>query len=154
MRCKVSIWNPKETLESIGIGSKDGQKRSSRVAEAIRNELSVLLISKVRDPRLRMVSISRVEVTDDLSLARIYYTHSGQEKERKKAEIGFEKATGFMRSHIAKTLNLRFTPALQFRYDDVAEKVSELEDIFQEIADERKSRQDSSKADSRSDTAG
>lgn len=150
----MSIWNPKETLESIGIGQKSEQKRSSRVAEAIRNELSILLISKVRDPRLRSVSISRVEVTDDVSLARIYYIHSGEERDRKKAEVGFEKAKGFMRSHIAKTLNLRFAPALQFRYDDVAEKVSELEDIFQELADERKSRQEGSKADNQSNTAG
>jgi ribosome-binding factor A len=45
-----------------------------------------------------------------------------------------------MRSHIAKTLNLRFTPALQFKYDKVVEKVAELEEIFQEIANERKSR--------------
>jgi ribosome-binding factor A len=140
----VSIWNPKETLDSIGIGRKKDQKRSSRVAEAIRNELSVLLISKVGDPRLHTASISRVEVTDDLSLARIYFTHSGDRREREKVEAGFEKAKGFMRSHLAKTLNLRFTPALQFRYDDVAEKVSELEDIFQELADERKSRREGS----------
>jgi ribosome-binding factor A len=49
-----------------------------------------------------------------------------------------------MRSHIAKTLNLRFTPALQFRYDNVVEKVAELDQIFQEIANERKSPEDDS----------
>ncbi len=143
----MSIWDPKQTLDSIGIGEKNEQKRSSRVAEAIRNELSVLLISKVRDPRLLPVAISRVEVTDDLSLARIYFTVSGGKNEKKKAEAGFEKAKGFMRSHIAKTLNLRFTPALQIRYDDIAEKVSELDDIFQEIANERRSRQEGSETD-------
>lgn len=140
----MSIWDPKQTLDSIGIGEKNEQKRSSRVAEAIRNELSVLLISKVRDPRLLPVSISRVEVTDDLSLARIYFTVTGENLDKKKAVAGFEKAKGFMRSHIAKTLNLRFTPALQFSYDNMADKVAELDDIFQEIAHERKSREDGS----------
>jgi len=144
----VSVWDPKETLDSIGIGDKNEKKRSARVADAIRNELSVLLISKVRDPRLAAASISRVEVTDDLSLARIYYTVAGGKIDQRKAGTGFDKAKGFMRSHIAKALNLRFTPALQFHYDDIAEKVSELDDIFQEIADERRSRQDSSKTDS------
>lgn len=140
----MSIFDPKQTLDSIGIGHEKDQKRSSKVAEAIRNELSVLLISKVRDPRLIPASISRVEVTDDLSLARIFYTVSGDKKEIKQAGVGFDKAKGFMRSHIAKTLNLRFTPALQFRYDNIADKVAELDGIFQEIENERKSRQDGS----------
>jgi len=141
----VASWDPKQTLDSIGIGGKNEQKRSSRVAEAIRNELAILLISKVRDPRLQGVNISRVEVPDDLSLARIFFTVMGGKKEIKEAGIGLERSKGFMRSHIAKTLNLRFTPALIFRYDDtIVEKVAELDGIFQEIANERKSQEDDS----------
>lgn len=140
----MASWDPKQTLDSIGIGGKSEQKRSSRVAEAIRNELSTILISKVRDPRLLGVNISRVEVPDDLSLARIFFTVLGGPKEVKEAGIGLERAKGFMRSHIAKTLNLRFTPALQFKYDKVVEKVAELEGILQEIANERNSRKDDS----------
>ncbi len=137
-------WDPKKTLDSIGIGGKNEQKRSSRVAEAIRNEVAILLLSKVRDPRLLGVNISRVEVPDDLSLARIYFTVLGGKKEIKEAGKGLESAKGFIRSHIAKTLNLRFTPALLFRYDDTVEKVAELNEIFQEIANERNSREDNS----------
>jgi len=140
----VPSWDPKQTLDSIGIGGKSEQKRSSRVAEAIRNELATLLLSKVRDPRLLGVSISRVEVPDDLSVARVFFTVFGGKKEIKEAGKGLESAKGFMRSHIAKTLNLRFTPAIFFRYDDVVEKVAELEEIFQEIANERESREDDS----------
>ena len=140
----MTIWDPKQTLDSIGIGEKSEKKRSSRVAEAIRNELSILLLSKVRDPRLQGVSLSRVEVPDDLSAAKIFFTVLGGKKEIKEAGIGLDSAKGFMRSHIAKTLNLRFTPALQFRYDNVVEKVAELEEIFQEIANERDSREDDS----------
>jgi ribosome-binding factor A len=140
----VASWDPKQTLDSIGIGGKSEQKRSSRVAEAIKNELSTILISKVRDPRLQGVNISRVEVADDLSLARIFFTVLGGPNEVKEAGTGLERAKGFMRSHIAKTLNLRFTPALQFKYDKVVEKVAELDEIFQEIANERNSRKDDS----------
>ncbi|BHH82631.1 30S ribosome-binding factor RbfA [Desulforhopalus sp. 52FAK] len=135
----MSVLDPKQTLDSIGVGGKNEQKRSSRVAEAIRTELSMLLVSKVGDPRLHPVTISRVEVTDDLSQAKIFFTVFGDKKEIREAEKGFQRATGFMRSHIAKTLNLRFTPAIQFHYDNVAEKVAELDEIFKEIADERKS---------------
>lgn len=140
----MSIWDPKQTLDSIGVGDKNEQKRSSKVAEAIKNELSMLLVSKVADPRLLNVSISRVEVTDDLSLAKIFYTVLGDKKDIGKANKGFSRASGFMRSHIAKTLNLRFTPALKFQYDDVADKVAELDDIFLEIANERRSGGDDS----------
>jgi len=140
----VMSWDPKKTLDSIGIGGKHEQKRSSRVAEAIRNEIATLLISKVRDPNLLDVNISRVEVTDDLSLARIYFTVFGEKANVKAAEKGLLRAKGFMRSHIAKVLNLRFTPALLFKYDDIAEKVAELDEIFQEIANERNDRKDDS----------
>lgn len=142
----VAVWDPKKTLDSIGVGKK-GRKRSSRVAEAIRNELSILLVGKVQDPGLVNVSISRVEVTDDLSLARIFFTVLGDEQAVKAAARALQRAKGFMRSHIAHTLNLRFTPDLQFRYDDIAGKVAELEEIFQEIANERKSRDENPGAD-------
>lgn len=138
----MKTWDPKKTLDSIGVGGKNEQKRSSRVAEAIRNELAILVVSKVQDPRLHNINISRVEVNDDLSLAQIYFTILGDHKEVKDAEKALQRAKGFMRSHIARTLNLRFTPELQFRYDDVVEKVAELEEIFQEIVNERKSRKD------------
>jgi ribosome-binding factor A len=140
----VMSWDPKKTLDSIGIGGKNEQKRSSRVAEAIRNEIATLLISKVRDPQLLDVNISRVEVTDDLNLARIYFTVMGDKKNVQAAEKGLLRAKGFMRSHIAKTLNLRFTPALMFKHDDIADKVAELDEIFQDIANEREDRKDNS----------
>jgi ribosome-binding factor A len=132
----MADWSPKDTLDSIGLG-RDGQKRSHRVAEAIRNELAVLLLREVRDPQISKVTISKVEVTDDLKYARIYYTVLGKGTVIEEAERGLQRAKGFMRSHIAKSLNMRYTPELQFRYDKTAEKVEEIEKLFQEIAGER-----------------
>jgi ribosome-binding factor A len=129
-------WDPKGTLDSIGLGRSD-QKRSVRVADAIRNELALLLLHKVRDPKIGSVTVSRVEVTDDLKYAKIYYTVLGEGKIVKEAEAGLQRARGFMRSHLAKTLNMRYTPELQFRYDMTAEKVKEIEELFQEIAGEK-----------------
>lgn len=133
----MSIWDPKKTIDDVGLG-KQGPKRTDRVAEAIRNELSMLLLSKVRDPKLVNVSISRVEVTKDLKIARIYFTTLDDKKKVRNIENALQKAKGFMRSHIASTLNLRYTPALQFRYDETVDKVAEIESIFQEIENERK----------------
>jgi ribosome-binding factor A len=132
----MADWSPKDTLDSIGLG-RDGQKRCHRVAEAIRNELALLLLREVRDTKISKVTISKVEVTDDLKYARIYYTVLGKGTVIEEAERGLQRAKGFMRSHIAKTLNMRYTPELQFRYDKSAEKVEEIEKLFQEIAGER-----------------
>jgi len=123
----VGKIDPKKTFDAIGVGGKRERKRSGRVAEAIREEIAGLLIEKVQDPRLQGLAISRVEVSDDLSMARLFYTLRGGQGKAKEAEQGLRSAKGFMRSHIAKTLNLRFTPDLIFRYDDVAEKVAGLE---------------------------
>ncbi len=138
----MSTWDPKSTLDSIGLGKQE-RKRSARVADVIRNEISILLIQKVRDPNISDVAVSRVEVSDDLKYAKIFYTIQGQTKGTARAGKALERAKGFMRSHLAKTLNLRYTPALQFRFDATAAKVEELEKLFQEIAEESKGNENS-----------
>lgn len=129
-------WDPKGTLDSIGLG-KSEQKRSIRVADAIRNELAILLLNKVRDPKISTVTITRAEVSDDLKYARIFFTVFGEGHSVKEAEKGLQRARGFMRSHLAKTLNMRYTPDLKFQYDKTAEKVKEIETLLQEIAGEK-----------------
>lgn len=133
------MWDPKETIESVGLGKRE-RKRSTRVAEVIQMELSLFFLQKVRDQKLHDVSISRVEVTDDLKYARIFYTITGGEKARKQASNAMKNATGFVRSHLAKILNLRYTPALKFIYDAQAEKVREMETLLDEISSERSKR--------------
>lgn len=132
-----SIWDPKKTLDSLGGGRRE-QKRSVRVGEAIRNELSTLVLQKVRDPKLAAVAISRVVVSDDLKYAKIYYTVQGEEHTAGEVAKGLERARGFMRSHLARTLNLRHTPSLQFFYDETVDKVIEVEKLLSEIARETK----------------
>jgi len=130
------MWDPKEIIESVGLGKRE-RKRSTRVAEVIQMELSLFFLQKVRDQKLSDVTISRVEVTDDLKNARIFYTVTGEEKTRKQASNALKNATGFVRSHLAKILNLRYTPALKFIYDAKAEKVKEIESLLDEISSER-----------------
>ena len=130
-------WHPKQELESFGIGRDQGPKRSTRVADVIKNELSILIVQRVRDPQLRDISISQVELTDDLRHAKIYYTslRGGSVAEIVKKRL--MKAKGFMRSHLAKKLNLRFTPELHFWYDGTVEKVEEMEKLLADLARER-----------------
>ncbi len=130
------MWDPKQTIDSVGLGKQE-RKRSTRVAEAIQMELSLFFLQKVRDKKIACVSISRVEVTDDLKSARVFYTITGGEKTRREVSASLKNATGFVRSHLAKILNLRYTPALKFIYDAKADKVREMEALLDEIASER-----------------
>lgn len=96
---------------------KPATKRATRVADQIRMEVADILQRKVRDPRLRDVTVTDVAVTNDLRLARVYYTtlingHS----ERELAE-GLAKANGFIRSELGQRLELRYTPELAFFQD-------------------------------------
>ena len=134
-------WHPKQELESFGIGREQAPKRATRVADVIRNELSILIVQRVRDPHLRDICISRVELSDDLRHAKIYYTSLQGISVQETVKRRLVKARGFMRSHLAKKLNLRFTPELHFWYDETVEKVEEMEKLLADIARERDERE-------------
>lgn len=137
----MAEWHPKQELDSFGLGKAQTPKRADRVAEAIRNELSILLIQRVRDPKLQGVSISRVELSDDLRQAKIYYSLLQGGANQGEVKKSLLRAKGFMRSHLAKNLNLRFTPDLHFWYDETVEKVEEIEKLLAELARERDERE-------------
>lgn len=120
------------TLPGLG---KPKSSRPKRVAEAIKNELSVLLLREVADPRLAAISFSQVMVSPDLKQAKIYFVLpvGGDEKEVLRA---LRKARGFFRSHLAKSLNLRYTPDLVFYFDDINEEVNRIDMLLHEIAAE------------------
>lgn len=121
------------------LGEKTG-RRPSRVAEAIREEIAGMLIREVKDPRVAMLAITSVTVSPDLRQARVLYSCSREASER--AAAGLESCKGFLRSHLAKQLGLRYVPELNFRYDLSVERQLEMEKILKEIAsqDEQPSR--------------
>jgi ribosome-binding factor A len=110
------------------------------VAEAIKNELTILLLQQVGDPRLAGALISRVVVTPDLKQAKVYFTVPTG-KDSGPALKGMNRAKGFFRSRVAKTLNLRYTPELLFYYDNLNEEVERIDTLFRQIEEERKHEQ-------------
>ena len=122
-----------------GLGRPESS-RPKRVAEAVKNELTILLLQQVADPRLAAVRISKVEVTPDLKQAKIYFTiPAGQESGS--ALQGMRSAKGFFRSHLAKIINLRYTPDLLFYYDSLNEEAAHIDNLFRQIEEERKHEQ-------------
>jgi len=119
-----------------GLGRPESS-RPKRVGEAVKNELTILLLQQVADPRLSGAAISRVVVTPDLKQAKIYFTVPPG-GESKLALKGMQRAKGFFRSHLAKVLNLRYTPELLFYFDNLNEEAERIETLFRQIHEERK----------------
>ena len=120
-----------------GLGRPESS-RPKRVGEVIRNELSVLLLKKTRDPRLQDVSFTEVSMSPDLKRANVYFVVAAG-ADSKSALKGLERAKGFFRSQLARSLNLRYTPELVFRYNKQNENIERLDTLFQEIAKDKKS---------------
>ncbi|MCI5225722.1 MAG: 30S ribosome-binding factor RbfA [Candidatus Electrothrix sp. AX2] len=118
-----------------GLG-RPKSSRPERVAEVIHQELSILLQQKVRDARLDGVCISKVQMSPDLKRAKVYYSLL-EESSVASARKGLDRAKGFFRSHIAKTMNLRYTPDLIFYFDNQQKEIERLDKLFMQIHQER-----------------
>ncbi len=96
--------------------------RSLRIAQAIREVVAPAILFEVADPRVRSVTVLRVEVSGDLRQAKIYVSVMGTEAEQKQALQGLNHAAGFLQARVAARLQTRFTPILSFRPDDSVKK--------------------------------
>jgi ribosome-binding factor A len=96
--------------------------RSLRIAEAIREVASSAILFEVADPRVRSVTVLRVEVSGDLRNATVYVSVMGNEAEQRTAMTGLKHAAGFIQSRVAARLQTRFTPFLRFKLDDSVKK--------------------------------
>jgi ribosome-binding factor A len=97
--------------------SKTAYKRSARVADQIRMEVADILMRKTKDPRVGIVTVTDVELTSDLRLARIFVTTGPDEKQEAGALAGLANAAGFIRAELGRRLNLRYSPELIFQKD-------------------------------------
>lgn len=115
--------------------------RSSRVAEAIRETVATALLGRIKDPRLATVTITRCDVTPDLSYVKIYYTVLGDETKRDAARQGFESATPFLRTHVGHEVKLRVVPELSFRYDEGIDHAIRIEELLSELPELKKEKE-------------
>lgn len=106
--------------------------RTLRIGEQIRRELAELIRREVKDPRVGMVTIGSVDVSSDLSHARVYYTVlEDDDQVRADTQKGLEKASGFLRHKVGQAIKTRITPELLFKFDDSPEKGAHLEALIE-----------------------
>jgi ribosome-binding factor A len=107
--------------------------RPARVGDAIRQELTELIMRQVKDPGIGFITITHVNVTSDLQLARVYYTTLGDEKARAQTKRALERAKPFLRRQVGQRVQLRRVPELEFFFDESVERGDRIERIIQEL---------------------
>lgn len=107
--------------------------RNVRVGEEIRREISSIISTEVKDPRLGMLSITEVDVTRDLSYAKVFFSILGTEEEKEETIQGLNRAKGFIRSELAKRLRLRHTPEITFHYDSSLEQGAKMDALLKTL---------------------
>ena len=115
--------------------------RPDRVGEQIREELSELLTrGAVHDPGIGFITLTRVKVSPDLQVARVFYTSLGDEAARRQTAKALERATGFFRRRVGDRLQLRRVPELQFQFDESIGHQDRVEQILRELHEEEERR--------------
>lgn len=117
--------------------------RTARIADFLKRELGSLIQLQLRDPRLGMISVTDVEVSRDLSHAKVFVTVMGKNNadEAKESLAVLNRAAGFLRSQVAKSNNARTTPQLRFQYDSSIDRGQRLSKLIDDAVDADRSRQ-------------
>jgi ribosome-binding factor A len=107
--------------------------RPDRVADQIRGELAMLLAREVHDPGIGFITLTRVQVSPDLQLARVHYTVLGDQKAQAGSARALERAAPFLRRQIGARLRLKRAPELRFLFDDSVAGQDRIEQILNEL---------------------
>jgi len=108
-------------------------KRSTRVAELLREVISEIITTQLKDPAVGRITITRVKLSDDLKNARVFFSMLGGASQRQHAIEGLRRAARFIRAETAHKINLRHAPELQFVYDDTLDYVENIENLLKKI---------------------
>ena len=95
--------------------------RTNRVAEQMKKELGEIINQKIKDPRVGFVTVTDVDLTNDLQIATVYISVYGDEAEKEASLIGLSKASGFIRTEVGRRIRLRKVPEISFKFDEAHE---------------------------------
>lgn len=110
-------------------------KRADKVAETIHATVSTILVRGLNDPRIGFVTITGVEVTDDLHLARIFFTVIGDEEAQNNTEQGLNSAARHIRRELGKVLKMRYIPDILFKYDHSQDYGRRIDTLLREVGE-------------------
>ena len=110
-------------------------RRMDRINVLLRQEISQVLVSELKDPRLAsLVSVTRVDTSPDLRLARVYVSVLGDSEDKTNTLVALASASGYVRKCLGRSVSFRTAPAVEFRLDDAIEQGSELLKLIDEVS--------------------
>jgi ribosome-binding factor A len=114
-------------------------KRSDKVADLVRQEISEMLLKTIKDPRIGFVTITRVTVSEDCRLAKVYFSVAGTDEEREKSVMGLNSARGYIRKELGRRVRLRYTPEIVFKFDPSIEYAIHIGEVIRQVLEKEKS---------------
>ena len=112
-------------------------KRANRVGDLIREVICEMLLKDLNDPRLELVTITEVEVTQDLRLAKVFFSAMGNRSQEEASLHGLQSATGYIRKKLGRELRLRYIPDLVFKVDHSFDYGSKIDRLFETLKEEK-----------------
>ena len=116
-----------------GLTQLQMHSRPDRLGDQVRAELCALLQRSVRDPAVRLVTLTHVRMSRDLQHARIYYTTLGDATNRRETARGLRRAAPFLRGQLGRRIRVRRVPELTFVYDESIERESRIAQVLEEL---------------------
>jgi ribosome-binding factor A len=108
-------------------------RRVLKAAEAVREVVSMAILTEIRDPRVSDVTVTRVEVSGDMRTAKVYISVMGDDKKTQLCLRGLESSAGFLQARVANRIDTRYTPKLQFVIDIGVKRSLEVSRILREV---------------------
>jgi ribosome-binding factor A len=118
--------------------SKPTFKRAERVSDQMKQEIADILMRRIKDPRIGFVTVTDVDVADDLRNANVYVSIYGSDAEKEKSLKGLRSAAPFIRSELGKRMRMRYMPELLFRFDATVERGAHIMELLREIEEKEK----------------
>ena len=112
-------------------------KRATRVGEQIQKEIALILLEKVKDPRVRDVTITGTRLSNDLKLAKIYFSVFGEDINLRDTLKGLDSAKGYIKREIGVRLALKYVPDIIFKYDLSLESGNRMEKLIKGLGSNR-----------------
>lgn len=110
-----------------------GQLRIEKVQEFIKQEISQIILTELKDPRVGFVTVTRVEVTGDLRHAKVFISLMGSSEQKEATLQGLQRALGFMRAEVGKRLRLKMIPELALAVDESLDHSVRIQKLLDEI---------------------
>jgi ribosome-binding factor A len=108
-------------------------KRSERLGEVLLAEISAVIARDLKDPRIGFVTLTGVEMSDDLRYAKVFASIIGSPAEKARTLQGLSSATGYIRRHLGRALRLRYTPEITFLLDESLEHGANIAQLLRQL---------------------